>query len=259
MSKLLLDDKPLIILPSLANKVGLNEAIILQQLHYWLGISTNKKDGEVWVYNTYDDWREQFPFWSVSTIRRTITKLENSGLIIVGKFNKLKIDNTKWYRIDYLQLESVNRPSVQNEQTNSSKRTDELFNMNKPLPESTSENTSREKDVVDEGPGMAFRYYEENVGPLVPSISETINIMIDESSEELVKEALHRAVLANAGHKIKFADRILKNWSDKRIKTLADVIAADKEFERRKRGNPNGTTPKHHAGSADEDWDDLSL
>ena len=118
-----------------------------------------------------------------------------------------------------------------------------------------------EKEVVvdDKGPGMAFRYYEENIGPLVPSISETINIMIDESSEELVKEALHRAVLANAGHKIKFADRILKSWSDKRIKTLADVIAADKEFERRKRGNQNGTTPKHHAESNDEEWDGLSL
>lgn len=158
MSKLLLDDKPLIILPSLANKVGLNEAIILQQLHYWLGISTNRKDGETWVYNTYDEWQEQFPFWSISTIRRTITKLENQGLIIVGKFNKLAIDNTKWYRIDYFQLESMNRPSVQNEQTMCSKRTDDLLNMNTPLPENTSENTTKstKRDNVAGAPSIPY-------------------------------------------------------------------------------------------------------
>lgn len=117
-----------------------------------------------------------------------------------------------------------------------------------------------EEDVVDvDSPGMAFRYYEENIGPLVSSVSETISIMISESSESLVKESLHRAVLANAGHKIKFADRILKNWSDKRIKTLADVKADDAAFERRKRGNSNGTTPKHSPGPDNEEYDGLSL
>ena len=259
MSKLLLDDKPLIILPSLANKVGLNEAIILQQLHYWLGISTNKKEGEVWVYNTYDDWREQFPFWSVSTIRRTITKLENSGLIIIGKFNKLKIDNTKWYRIDYIQLESMSRPSVQNEQTTCSKRTDELLNVNRPLPEIITESTPREIVVDDKSAGRAFRFYEDNISPLVPHIAERISIMIDESSEELVHEALKRSVEANARNKMNYADTILRAWSDQRITTLSAVLAADKETERRKRGNANGTTPKDHGGPDDEEWDGFSL
>lgn len=35
MSKLLLDSNPLVIIPELAVAVGLNESIILQQLHYW--------------------------------------------------------------------------------------------------------------------------------------------------------------------------------------------------------------------------------
>ncbi|WP_203334336.1 phage replisome organizer N-terminal domain-containing protein [Planococcus beigongshangi] len=117
-----------------------------------------------------------------------------------------------------------------------------------------------EKDVVvDDSAGKAFRFYEKNMGPLVPHISERISIMIDESSEELVHEALKRSVEANARNKMNFADTILKDWGAQRIKTLADVAAADKEFERRKRGNSNGTTPKNHGGPHDEEYDGLSI
>ena len=35
MSKLLINEHPLQVLPSLATKIGLNEAIVLQQIHYW--------------------------------------------------------------------------------------------------------------------------------------------------------------------------------------------------------------------------------
>ena len=33
---LLISEPPLQVLPSLAVKIGLNEAIVLQQIHYWL-------------------------------------------------------------------------------------------------------------------------------------------------------------------------------------------------------------------------------
>ena len=46
MSKLLIHDKPIMILPSLAQKIGLNEAIILQQIHYWLVSSQHEKREE---------------------------------------------------------------------------------------------------------------------------------------------------------------------------------------------------------------------
>ncbi|PIC69052.1 DNA replication protein DnaD, partial [Sporosarcina sp. P16b] len=52
--------------------------------------------------NTYDDWMEEFPFWSLNTIKRITYDLEQKGcLISTSKHNKMKIDNTKWYRIDY--------------------------------------------------------------------------------------------------------------------------------------------------------------
>ena len=75
MSKLLIDDYPLMILPKLATAVGLNESIFLQQLHYWLNSSKHERDGRKWVYNTVKQWTQQFPFWSERTVARITTSL----------------------------------------------------------------------------------------------------------------------------------------------------------------------------------------
>lgn len=107
MSKLLINENPIIVLPTLAKKIGLNEALFIQQLHYWLADSKHTYDGYQWVYNTYEDWHRQFPFWSTSTIRRIIGKLEREGLIVSGNYNRFKMDKTKWYRINYEYLESL--------------------------------------------------------------------------------------------------------------------------------------------------------
>ncbi len=48
-----------------------------------------------------------FRFWSLSTIQRIISKLEKEGLIIKGKYNRSKFNNTVWYRIDYEKLEEL--------------------------------------------------------------------------------------------------------------------------------------------------------
>lgn len=100
-NRLLIDEYPMMVLPSLAQKIGLNEALVLQQFHYWIKQSGNKRDGRFWIYNTYDNWAEQFSFWSKSTVIRLIEKLEKLGLLIVSNYNKVKFDRTKWYSIDY--------------------------------------------------------------------------------------------------------------------------------------------------------------
>lgn len=154
MNNLLLDEYPLLVMPNLATKIGLNESIILQQIHYWLEINkktnNNFKDGFYWSYNSYEKWQEQFPFWSLSTIKRTIKKLESYGLVISGNYNKMKIDRTKWYRIDYEMLEKVDTcelvPLGQNDPINESNCTNHNVSMNKPIPEiktnTKSKNTS---------------------------------------------------------------------------------------------------------------------
>lgn len=104
MSKLLLNEAPLVVQPTLAVKLGLNEALVLQQIHYWATMKLNLKDGYYWVYNTYEDWGNQFPFMSKSTIGRVLRNLEKNKVIVVGNYNKLSFDKTKWYRIDYNEL-----------------------------------------------------------------------------------------------------------------------------------------------------------
>lgn len=148
MDNFLFDEHPLVLQPKLAKIIGLNEAIILQQLNYWLKKSNKFIDGHVWIYNTYSDWQEQFPFFSKSTIRRTILSLENEGIIITANYNKAGFDKTKWYSIDEKTLTAkINSACVQNEQTMSSNWANgsvqnehmEESNLNTPIPETTRE------------------------------------------------------------------------------------------------------------------------
>lgn len=109
MCKLLYDEPPLTVLPSLAVVVGLEEAIVLQQVHYWLirkrESGQDYRNERYWVYNSYEKWQEQFPFWSERTVRRIINRLESGGLLLSDNFNKAAFDKTKWYTIDYEELD----------------------------------------------------------------------------------------------------------------------------------------------------------
>ncbi len=90
MNKLLLNEAPLIILPTLACAIGLNEAIFIQQLYYWLEKSSVYFDNKKWVYKSLKEWENEFPFWSKSTIKR--------GYILLKKFGNFN------YKKDFIQI-----------------------------------------------------------------------------------------------------------------------------------------------------------
>lgn len=149
MSRLLIDEPPLQVLPSLAREIGLNEAIMLQQMHYWLLKSSNEFEGVKWFYKTLEDWQTEFPFWSAMTIRRTLTNLEKQKVIRIGNFNKKKFDKTKWYTIDY---QCVNRRCVQYEQTMCSNRTDGCVQNEQTYTRDYQESTTENNNVFEEKP-----------------------------------------------------------------------------------------------------------
>ncbi len=108
--------------PKMATVLGINEALVLGMVDYWINknkenginykvdywINKNKenginyKNGRYWTFNTLKKWREKyFYFWSERTVQRIFESLEDKGLLIVGNFNKVGFDRTKWYSIDY--------------------------------------------------------------------------------------------------------------------------------------------------------------
>ena len=101
MSKLLINESPLQVQPSLAMAIGLNEAIFLQQLHYWMGASRHHHDGKKWLYNTYSDWLLQLKYLSLPTLKRTIKSLKDRGLLSVERFDKLRSNQVNYYAINY--------------------------------------------------------------------------------------------------------------------------------------------------------------
>lgn len=170
---LLIEEPPLQVLPSLAKSIGLNEAIVLQQIHYWLQKSNNVKDGHKWIYNSMPNWQKQFNFWSLPTVKRVFRSLEKQGLIITANYNKAGFDKTKWYRINYEKLQHVSRRSDQNDTTMVSNWTDgsdqnDTTNTNR-LPENTSETTTnissgKPNDHLSESFELIWKEYPNKAG-----------------------------------------------------------------------------------------------
>jgi len=105
-TKLLLDEQPLIILPGLACKIGLNESIVVQQVHYWLEVNRKLKRniiaGRVWCYNSIKKWQEKnFAFWHETTVKRVFQSALKMEVLIKDNFNKRGYDRTAWYTINY--------------------------------------------------------------------------------------------------------------------------------------------------------------
>ena len=100
---LLIAENPMMVCPTLAVRIGLQEAIFLQQVHFLTLHSRNIRDGYRWVYNTYEDWLKIFPFFeNEQKIGRYVRKLEDLGLLVTSKeYNRNKLDKRKWYRVNY--------------------------------------------------------------------------------------------------------------------------------------------------------------
>ncbi|KJW12843.1 conserved phage C-terminal domain-containing protein [Levilactobacillus spicheri] len=206
MNNLLISEPPLQVLPSLAVKVGLNEAIVLQQFHYWLQRSNNVRDGHKWIYNSFPNWNKQFPFWGLNTLKRAVTSLEKEGYLITANYNKAGFDKTKWYRIDYTKL-GMGRPSTQNGSTSNPEWVDGVAqngstNTNR-LPETTTEtnkNRSPAKaepifpwesviDYLNQKTGKHFRHTPTNKRTIMARVKEgateqDMKLVIDNQCKE---------------------------------------------------------------------------
>lgn len=96
---------------------GLNESIVLLQLDFLISVSTSpKQDGRQWTYQSLEKLQEDyFPFWGRDTIDRALKNLKALGLIKIGNFNKLALDQTRWYSIVWEKVDRLESVKVMEE------------------------------------------------------------------------------------------------------------------------------------------------
>ena len=187
-NRLLLDDRPLIVLPTLARAVGLEESIILQQLHYWLLQSKNERDGRLWVYNSTKEWQEQFPFWSVDAIRRILNSLRTQGVVVTANYNKMAIDRTLWYTIEYANLDTMLRNLIDHSVNSPNGVCEFATPITRDYQKTTTENV-----VVVEGRTLAdvFRTWSSITKGTFNSVdSDKVKDLIDTHGAEAVYQAM---------------------------------------------------------------------
>ncbi|MDF5733099.1 MAG: hypothetical protein PUP92_35210, partial [Rhizonema sp. PD38] len=83
--------------PEIASVIGRTSATILNQIDYW----TNTKSGRIidgirWFYKTYEEWASELQI-SISTVRRAIAHLKETGIILVKKQSKKNCYHANWY------------------------------------------------------------------------------------------------------------------------------------------------------------------
>ena len=87
----------------LAKKYGLEEAIFLENLIFWVfrnrANGKNFFDGRTWTYNSVRAFKELFSFWSTKQLRRVLDSLLKQGVIVKGNYNQNPYDRTLWYAL----------------------------------------------------------------------------------------------------------------------------------------------------------------
>jgi len=96
LSSLLIAESPLMVQPTIAALLGLQEALVLQQIHY-LSVRSANHDG--WVHKTIEDWCSVFPFASQRSLERTFQRLREQGLLLGervpggGRRSRFRVDH----------------------------------------------------------------------------------------------------------------------------------------------------------------------
>ena len=169
----------------IAKKIGIEEAIFLHNLYYWLqhNAANNKNlfDGSYWTYNTKKAYTEIFPYMSYDKIKRIINSLREEGIIKTGNYGLDKMNHTLWYAFTDCGLSMMKKAGYdttmfyclnrmgQNAPTEESKTNQSTTNINK-TDKNNKEKTSIDIDVKNDAEASAqsdeekyfYNYLKEN-------------------------------------------------------------------------------------------------
>ena len=230
-SELLFKEEPLVINRQAAKVLGLNEAIVTQQVHYWLDICRKSKinfhDGRTWTYNTYEDWqKDNFDFWSIATLKRIFKNLFDKGILIKGNYNPHKYDRKLWVTIDYDKLDQLlneymckNTENAENVEISTKYQNDTMSNCN------IVSNCDYGKCQVDTmenikmTPPIAETYAETSSEISITTQSEDKPLVVDKNENvELIESNTH--LLLDSKNKI---NKVSK-WNKDRLLKAIDIF-----------------------------------
>jgi len=88
---------------AIANEVGVNQAIILQHIAFWVQKNEvndkNLIDGKYWTYCSIKGFSAIFSYLTASQIRKSVADLESNGFIETANHNNHQYDRTLWYSL----------------------------------------------------------------------------------------------------------------------------------------------------------------
>ena len=111
MGKLLFDSKPIIIDRELATAVGLNESLIVQQIHY--SVISNSKgeiyylDEHCWAYVDIEYMQNTLAWLTTNQISKYLISLGERQLLHFNEMNVSDLGSCGWYRINYERLDNI--------------------------------------------------------------------------------------------------------------------------------------------------------
>lgn len=126
--------------PEIAVQYGVNEAIFIQNLRYWIQFNRLQKrhqfENRHWTYNSQRAFAELFPYWTPRQIRHIVDKLRAEGAIDVACWNEDKTDRTQWYtlREDLLLKEPVPKQAKPSDKNGMFQSTTSSHGMDKFVP-----------------------------------------------------------------------------------------------------------------------------
>ena len=116
MGALLYDEPPIAVSPTLCRRLGLPEAVFLQQLHYRLQLKASdpktydkyRVDDRHWVYWTQTQLLVEVPLGrTTDPHKRVIRRLRDIGVLLVRQLRAAEWDHTNHFSIDYQALDSL--------------------------------------------------------------------------------------------------------------------------------------------------------
>lgn len=177
---------------------------------------------------------------------RYLKNLEEWGMLSIKSTNKysiITIDNYDIYQsvssktVQESDQQMSNKCPTNDQQMSTNNNVNNDNNVNNYISTTTTE-AKLEKQKQD-----AIIFYQNNFGIIRPAISENILAWIDDLGDEMVIEAMRRALARNKPSWA-YVESILKSWVSKNIKTIEQAKAEETEFVNQRKNRFNKSQMK---------------